>query len=79
MKNQCSENKLVITEEIIFDQNKLSKDLNNHIKTNVKSDFSFFLCLASGNEDRNLINPETKIHIWYRSIFLAYLIRISEI
>ena len=30
MKNQSSENKLVITEEFIFDQNKLSKDPNNH-------------------------------------------------
>ena len=30
MKNQGSENKLVITEEFIFDQNKLSKDPNNH-------------------------------------------------
>ena len=27
---------LVITEEIIFDQNKLSKDPNNHFKTNGK-------------------------------------------
>ena len=26
------ENKLVITEEFIFDQNKLSKDPNNHFK-----------------------------------------------
>ena len=32
MKNQSSENKLVITEEFIFDQNKLSKDLINHSK-----------------------------------------------
>ena len=31
-KNQSSENKLVITEECIFDQNKLSKDPNNHFK-----------------------------------------------
>ena len=30
MKNQSGENKLVITEEFIFDQNKLSKYLNNH-------------------------------------------------
>ena len=30
MKKQSSENKLVITEELIFDQNKLSKDPNNH-------------------------------------------------
>ena len=30
MKKQSSENKLVITEEFIFDQNKLSKDPNNH-------------------------------------------------
>ena len=30
MKNQSSENKLVITEQFIFDQNKLSKDRNNH-------------------------------------------------
>ena len=30
MRNQSSENKLVITEESIFDQNKLSKDPNNH-------------------------------------------------
>ena len=29
-ENQSSENKLVITEEFIFDQNKLSKDPNNH-------------------------------------------------
>ena len=33
MKNQSSENKLVITEEFIFDQNKLSKDPNNHFKS----------------------------------------------
>ena len=32
MKNKSSENKLVITEEFIFDQNKLSKDPNNHFK-----------------------------------------------
>ena len=32
MKKQSSENKLVITEEFIFDQNKLSKDPNNHFK-----------------------------------------------
>ena len=30
MRNQSSENNLVITEEFIFDQNKLSKDPNNH-------------------------------------------------
>ena len=30
MKKKGSENKLVITEEFIFDQNKLSKDPNNH-------------------------------------------------
>ena len=30
MKNQSIKNKLVITEEFIFDQNKLSKALNNH-------------------------------------------------
>ena len=30
MKKQSSENKLVITKEFIFDQNKLSKDPNNH-------------------------------------------------
>ena len=29
-EDQSSENKLVITEEFIFDQNKLSKDPNNH-------------------------------------------------
>ena len=32
MKNQSSENKLVITDEFIFYQNKLSKDPNNHFK-----------------------------------------------
>ena len=32
MTNQSSENKLVIPEEFIFDQNKLSKDRNNHFK-----------------------------------------------
>ena len=32
MKNQSSENKLVIAEEFIFDQNTLSKDSNNHFK-----------------------------------------------
>ena len=32
MKDQSSENKLVITEEFILDQNKLSKDPNNHFK-----------------------------------------------
>ena len=30
MKKQSSENKLVITEEFIFDQNKLPLDPNNH-------------------------------------------------
>ena len=30
MKVQSSENKLVITEEFIFDQNKLPSDPNNH-------------------------------------------------
>ena len=32
MKVQSSENKLVITEEFIFDQNKLPSDPNNHFK-----------------------------------------------
>ena len=32
MKKQSSENKLVITEKFIFDQNKLSKDPNNNFK-----------------------------------------------
>ena len=32
MKNQSSENKLVITKEFIFDQNKLSKDRTNYFK-----------------------------------------------
>ena len=32
MKVQSSENKLVITEEFIFDQNKLTSDPNNHFK-----------------------------------------------
>ena len=36
MKNQSSENKLVITEEFIFDQNKLSKDPNNHFNAGQK-------------------------------------------
>ena len=36
MKNQSSENELVITEEFIFDQNKLSKDPNNHFKARKK-------------------------------------------
>ena len=35
MKKQSSENKLVITEEFIFDQNKLSKDPNNHFKQQI--------------------------------------------
>ena len=34
MKKQSCENKQVITEEFIFDQNKLSKDPNNHFKVN---------------------------------------------
>ena len=33
MKVQSSENKLVITEEFIFDQNKLPSDPNNHFKS----------------------------------------------
>ena len=33
MKVQSSENKLVNTEEFIFDQNKLPSDPNNHFKT----------------------------------------------
>ena len=32
MKVQSSENKLVNTEEFIFDQNKLPSDPNNHFK-----------------------------------------------
>ena len=32
MKVQSSENKLVITEEFVFDQNKLTSDPNNHFK-----------------------------------------------
>ena len=31
-EHQNSENKLVITEEFIFDQNKLPSDPNNHFK-----------------------------------------------
>ena len=54
MKKQSSENKLVITEEFIFDQNKLSKDLNNQIKTQLytsgahapASDIRSFRCLV---------------------------------
>ena len=33
MKVQNSENKLVITEEFIFDQNKLPSDPNNHFNS----------------------------------------------
>ena len=36
MKVQSSENKLVITEEFIFDQNKLQLDPNNHFKEQFK-------------------------------------------
>ena len=36
MKKKGSENKLVITEEFIFDQNKLSKDPNNHFNEGQK-------------------------------------------
>ena len=32
-EDQSSENNFVITEEFIFDQNKLSKDPNNHFKS----------------------------------------------
>ena len=35
MKVQSSENKLVNTEEFIFDQNKLPSDPNNHFKLEV--------------------------------------------
>ena len=42
MKKQSSENKLVITEEFIFDQNKLSKDPNDHFK-------SLFVRVAQGS------------------------------
>ena len=38
MKVQSSENKLVITEEFIFDQNKLPSDPNNH--------FNLSLCIT---------------------------------
>ena len=37
MKVQRSENKLVITEEFIFDQNKLQSDPNNHLNGNLSS------------------------------------------
>ena len=37
MKVQSSENKLVITEEFIFDQNKLPSDPNNHFKDNLQA------------------------------------------
>ena len=35
MKGQSSENKLVITEEFIFDQNKLPSDPNNHFNLSI--------------------------------------------
>ena len=38
MKVQSSENKLVITEEFIFDQNKLPSDPNNHFKSAFTND-----------------------------------------
>ena len=42
MKVQSSENKLVITEEFIFDQNKLPSDPNNHFKGNEMSNMEIF-------------------------------------
>ena len=42
MKNQSSENELVITEEFIFDQNKLSKDRNNNFNTTKPFDKVWF-------------------------------------
>ena len=39
MKVQSSENKLVITEEFIFDQNKLPSDPNNHFKVHLHLSF----------------------------------------
>ena len=49
MKNQNSENKLVITEGFIIDQNKLSKYLNNHFKLlliNFEAIIYFVNCLS---------------------------------
>ena len=47
MKVQSSENKLVITEEFIFDQNKLPLDPNNHF--NVQSILHGLVSLAGVN------------------------------
>ena len=43
MKKQSSKNKLVITEEFIFDQNKLSKDPNNHFNLNTLNEYVNYL------------------------------------
>ena len=42
MKVQSRENKLVITEEFIFDQNKLPSDPNNHFKFYIWRDTAQF-------------------------------------
>ena len=44
MKVQSRENKLVITEEFIFDQNKLPSDPNNHFKQ-TQFDYPLGACL----------------------------------
>ena len=47
MKNQSSKNKLVITEEFIFDQNKLSKDPNYHFNSLLTSKAYLLVTYAS--------------------------------
>ena len=51
MKVQSSENKLVITEEFIFDQNKLPSDPNNHFNIYFFTIYTFDLTLIFNSHD----------------------------
>ena len=62
MKVQNSENKLVITEEFIFYQNKLPSDPNNHFNFFLSSGY-FCLLITFANslepdQDRHYVGPD---------------------
>ena len=63
MKVQSSENKLVITEEFIFDQNKLPLDPNNHFNSPLASRQYCQLLITFANsldpdQDRRNVGPD---------------------
>ena len=67
MKVQSSENKLVITEEFIFDQNKLPSDPNNHFKYDIHNKVNQTFVLIA----LMLTSYSTRFQS-YPAVFLSY-------